>query len=152
MVSYEENQLILAEAGGRASFATGLTHLNEYRAWLNTGGRLNDNFTGMAYNYDAYVMADFMAGGMENMDNIDATRALLREIVEERYISGFGEFMPFDDARRLRKSDTDIQVPFTPNSGNQHAERFPYADDELNANSNGPSEDPGIFTKTPVNQ
>ena len=93
-----------------------------------------------------------IAGGMENMDGIDASRALLREIVEERYVSGFGEFMPFDDARRLRKSDMDIQVPFAPNFGSQHAERFPYADNELNANSNGPGEDPGIFTKTPVNQ
>lgn len=152
MVSFEENHLILAEAGARASFATGLTHLNEFRAWLDGGGRLNDNFSGMAYNYDAYVDADFMAGGMENADNIDQTRALLREIIEERYVSGFGEFMPFDDARRLRKSDTDIQIPFAPNSGSQHAERFPYADNELNANSNGPAEDPGIFVKTAVNQ
>jgi len=152
LVSFEENHLILAEAGARASFATGLMHLNEYRAWLDGGGRLNSNFSGMPYNYDAYVEADFQAGGMENMDNIDQTRALLREIVEERYVSGFGEMMPFDDARRLRKNDTDIQVPFVPNTGSQHAERFPYADNELNSNSNGPAEDPGVFVKTAVNQ
>jgi len=91
-------------------------------------------------------------GGMENADMIAADRALLREIVEERYVSGFLTLMPFDDARRLRKSDTDVQVGFAPNSGSTHAERMPYADDELNANSNGPAEDPGVFTKTAVNQ
>lgn len=152
LVSFEENHLILAEAGARASFATGLTHLNEFRAWLDGGGRLNDSFSGMAYNYDAYDAADFMSGGMENADGIDQTRALIREIVEERYVSGFLMMMPFDDARRLRKADTDVQVGFAPNSGSQHAERLPYADNELNANSNGPGEDPGVFTKTAVNQ
>jgi hypothetical protein len=29
---------------------------------------------------------------------------------------------------------------------------MPYATNELNSNSNAPSEDPGIFTKTQVNQ
>lgn len=152
LVSFEENHLILAEAGARASFATGLTHLNEFRAWLDGGGRLNDAFSGMAYNYDAYDAADFMAGGMENADGIADVRALIREIVEERYVSGFGELMPFDDARRLRGGDSDVDVDFPASSGSQHAERLPYADDELNSNSNGPGQDPGIFTKTAVNQ
>ncbi len=155
LVSFEENHLILAEAGARTSgFDTGLGHLNEFRAWLNGGGRLNDNFSGMAYAYEAYDASDFAAGGMENADGIADDRALLREIIEERYVSGFGQMMPFDDARRLRKSDTDIIVPFPLNTGTAsvHPERFPYADGELNANSNGPGEDPGIFTKTPVNQ
>ena len=31
-------------------------------------------------------------------------------------------------------------------------ERMPYAQNELNSNSNAPDEDPGIFTKTSVNQ
>jgi len=155
LVSFEENHLILAEAGGRTSgFDIGLQHLNEFRAWLNTGGRLNGNFSGMEYLYDAYDAADFAAGGMENADGIVADRALLREIIEERYVSGFGQYMPFDDARRLRKSDTDLLVPFPLNvaTASSHPERYPYADQELNANSNSPGEDPGIFTKTPVNQ
>ena len=154
IVSFEENHLILAEAGARTGgFDTGLGHLNEFRAWLNGGGRLNSNFSGMPYLYDAYEAADFEAGGMENADGIAADRALLREIIEERYVSGFGEFMPFDDARRLRKSDGDLSVPFPLNTeaASQHPERFPYSDDELNSNQNAPSEDPGIFTKTRVN-
>ena len=61
--------------------------------------------------------------------------------------------MAFNDARRLRKFDTDIAVPFIlkgePNT--QNVERLPYSADELNSNSNAPS-DPRIFTKTPVNE
>ncbi|MBT8219035.1 MAG: SusD/RagB family nutrient-binding outer membrane lipoprotein [Bacteroidia bacterium] len=158
IVSFEENHLILAEAGARtAGFGTGLTHLNEFRAWLNGGGRLNANFIGMIgpNDYQAYDAADFAAGtGMENADGIDATRALIREIVEERYVSGFGEYMPYDDARRLRKADMDVSVPFPFNIGTAtaHPERMPYSDNELNTNANGPGEDPGIFIKTAVNQ
>ncbi len=154
LVSFEENHLILAEAGARtAGFDTGLQHLNEFRAWLNGGGRLNANFSGESYLYDAYTADDFASGGMENTDGMDSSRALLREIIEERYVSGFGQFMPFDDARRLRKGEDDIAVPFPLNTAaaSQHPERFPYSDDELNSNSNAP-EDPGIFAKTAVNK
>ena len=155
LVSFEENHLTLAEAGMRTEgFGTGLTHLNEFRAWLNGGGRLNASFTDSTYVYEDYVAADFAAGGMENADNISDDRALLREIIEERYVSCFGQFIPFDDARRLRKSDSDVSVPFPINTStaSSHAERYPYSDNELNANSNGPGSDPGIFTKTAVNQ
>ena len=38
MVTYAENLLILAEAGARADFNTGLGHLNEFRAYMATGG------------------------------------------------------------------------------------------------------------------
>ena len=154
LVSFQENLLTLAEAGTRtAGFETGLSHLNELRSFLDTGGFLNDNFIGEAFSYAAYEAADFEAGGMENSDGIGADRALLREIIEERYVSGFGTFMPFDDARRLRKGDEDISVPFPLNTAaaTQHPERMPYSDDELVANSNAPVE-PGIFTKTEVNQ
>lgn len=155
LVSFEENHLTLAEAGARAKgFDTGLQHLNEFRAWLNGGGRLNDHFIDSTYQYDAYEAADFDTGGMENADGLASDRALLREIIEERYVSCFGQFTPFDDARRLRKSDTDVLVPFPLNvaSASQHPERMPYSDDELNANTNAPIDDPGIFVKTAVNQ
>lgn len=154
LVSYGENTLILAEAGARVQgFDTGLRHLNEHRAFLRAGGRLNANFLGEAFTYEDYVTADFEAGGMENADNIDATRALLREIIEERFVEGFGMYMPFDDARRIRNSDPDLSVPFPFNisSASAHPERLPYSFNELNTNANAPSE-PGIFTKTAVNQ
>ncbi len=155
LVTYQENKLTLAEATIRGgNFAGALQHLNEYRAWLNGGGGLNANFSGMTHQYDAYVAADFDNGGMENADGISASDALLREIIEERYISGFGTFMPYDDARRIRVSDPSLGVPFpfNTNTATQHPERMPYSDDELNTNSNAPAEDPGIFTKTEVNR
>ena len=155
LVTYAENLLILAETAGRASgVAAGLPHLNELRAWLNTGGGVNANFSAEPYLYEAYDAADFDNGGIENADGIAADRAFLREVIEERYVSGFGMYMPFDDSRRLRKSDTDIAVPFFLVDGPTppFVERMPYSADELNSNSNAPDEDPGIFVVTAVNQ
>jgi len=63
-------------------------------------------------------------------------------------------YLPFNDARRLRKSDSDIAVSYTLVDGPAapYPERMPYSDDELNANENAPAEDPGIFVKTQVNE
>lgn len=155
MVTYFENKLIMAEAAGRSGgVSAGLAHLNDVRAWLNNGGNLNDNFDGLAFNYAPYTADDFAPGGMENQDNISANNAFLREVIEERYVSGFGMHMPFNDARRLRKSDAAIAVPFQLVNGDNagpRVERMPYAQNELNSNENAP-DDPGIFQKTPVNQ
>ena len=152
MVSYSENQLIKAEAAARTG-ADGLGHLNDYRAWLASGGRLNATFNSdTTIQYDAYVSADFASGGMENSDGVSAETALLREIIEERYVSGFGTYMPFNDHRRLRgDGETDLIVPFPLNpGGSAHVERVPYAQDELTSNSNM-TEDPGLYAKTKVN-
>ena len=155
MVTYFENKLIMAEAAARSGgVAAGLPHLNAVRSWLNGGGNLNDNFDGLAFNYAAYEAADFAPGGMENPDNISADNAFLREVIEERYVSGFGMHMPFNDARRLRKSDGLIAVPYVMEGADnsRKPERMPYARNELQSNSNAPEEDPGIFQKTAVNQ
>ena len=153
MVTYFENQLIKAEAAARTG-GDGLGHLNDYRAWLAGGGRLNAAFNDSAgILYDAYVSADFASGGMENSDGVSAETALLREIIEERYVSGFGTYMPFNDHRRLRgDSETDLIVPFPLNTtaASAHVERIPYAQDELTSNSNM-TEDPGLYAKTKVN-
>ena len=70
MVTYFENQLIKAEAAARTG-GDALGYLNEYRAWLATGGRLNATFNDSAgILYDAYVDADFASGGMENSDGV----------------------------------------------------------------------------------
>ncbi len=155
LVSYEENQLILAESAARTvDLGTGLGHLNDLRSYLNAGGRLNANFTDSTYMYAAFDATDFDNGGIENADGINSTRALLREIIEERYVSCFGMFVPFNDSRRLRKDDGDIAVDIPLNTGtaSSHPERLPYSFDELNSNSNAPTDDPGILVKTAVNQ
>ncbi|MEM9686920.1 MAG: SusD/RagB family nutrient-binding outer membrane lipoprotein, partial [Bacteroidota bacterium] len=93
-------------------------------------------------------------GGMENMDAIDTDRAVLREIIEERYVSGFSTYMPFNDARRLRASDSDVIVPFPLNNATTtvNPQRFLYPQDEIDGNSNIPNPIPDLFTVTPVNQ
>ena len=155
MVTYFENQLIKAEAAARTSFADGLGHLNDYRAWLASGGRLNDTFNDSAsILYEAYDAADFADGGMENLDGVSDVDALLREIIEERYVSGFGTYMPFNDHRRLRgEGKTNLIVPFPLNTtaASEHVERIPYAQDELASNSTI-DEDPGLYAETEVNQ
>ena len=155
MVTYFENQLIMAEAAARTSFEDGLGHLNDYRAWLASGGRLNDTFNDSAnILYEAYDAADFADGGMENLDGLSAADALLREIIEERYVSGFGTYMPFNDHRRLRgEGKTNLIVPFPLNTtaASEHVERIPYAQDELSSNSTI-DEDPGLYAETEVNQ
>lgn len=156
MVTYFENQLILAESAARnGSLADGLPYLNNVRAWMNTGGHINSNFQDQTYSYLAYDAADFDNGGIENTDGIDSKSAFLREVIEERYVSGFGMHIPYNDSRRLRKSDSSIAVPYILVNGPQSGpwpERMPYATTELNSNSNAPAEDPGIFSVTRVNQ
>ena len=156
MVTYFENKLIMAEAAGRSGgVSAGLPHLNDVRAWLNSGAHLNNNYKGLAYNYSPFVATDFESGGIENVSgSLNANEAFLREVMEERYVSGFGMHMPYNDARRLRKSDGAIAVPYfmVGADNTRKPERMPYAQSELNSNSNAPDEDPGIFAKTPVNQ
>ncbi len=155
MVTFFENELIMAEAAARQGSVTdGLPHLNAVRAWMNTGAHVNSNYQGMPYLYNAFVATDFDNGGIENTDNIDSKTAFLREVIEERYVSGFGMHMPYNDARRLRKTDGAFAVPFilVDGPGPPYPERMPYSTNSLNSNSNAPSDDPGIFTKTEVNQ
>ena len=154
MVTYSENQLIKAEAAARTG-GDGLGHLNDYRAWLASGGRLNATFSSdTTIQYDAYVSADFASGGMENSDGVSAETALLREIIEERYVSGFGTYMPFNDHRRLRGDGETNLIPTFPlntTAATAHVERIPYAQDELTSNGTM-DDDPGLYVQTEVNQ
>lgn len=155
LVSYEENVLIWAECLIRANndVQGAIDKLNELRAYLNTGAAFNLINGDETFLYDAYVLADFEAGGMENADNIATDRAVLREIIEERYVTGYSTYMPFNDVRRLR-AETDLLVPFPLNNTTTtvNPQRFLYAQEEINNNSNLPNPIPDLFTPTPVNQ
>ncbi len=150
MVTYAENLLILAEAGARASFSTGLGHLNEFRAYMSTGGYMaNPNAADILY--AAYDATDFDSpSGIENPDGLSPTNALLREILEERYITFFGQIEVFNDVRRTR-GETSVRVPVTPNTGSQLPQRFLYSQDEINTNISVPDPIPGLFEATDVN-
>lgn len=151
LVTFEENMLILAEAGLRsAGFDTGLSHLNDYRAYLAGGGYLT-NADAADIQYDAYVAADFAGGGMENADGISADDALLREILEERYITLFGQIEPFNDTRRTL-GEAAVRVAVEPNVGNELPQRFLYPQTEIDRNENTPNPIPDFFEPTDINQ
>lgn len=157
MITYEENLLILAEAALRSQtdgFNIALSALNTLRSYLADGGCVNDNFLTEKHQYDIYEASDFEAGGIENQDgSLNAERALLREIIEERYVTCFTTYTPFDDARRLRgtnENDVAVNIPFNTLSVTRHIERFLYPDEEIKGNINAPT-DPGLYTPTPIN-
>ncbi len=156
LVIYEENLLNLAESGLRTKgFAEGLLQLNKVRAYLAVKG---NPFTPIAttdtVKYDAYVDADFAAGGMENKDNLAPDKALLREIIEERYVSLYGQILVFNDFRRLAKTDAALRppVPFNTPVATKYPERLIYAQSEINANPNLPKPLPDIYQVTEVNK
>jgi hypothetical protein len=154
IVGFEENLLILAEAGVRTGkVPEGLAKLNELRTNLASGKVFTKLVATDVSVYQPFVLEDFAAGGIENADNIDQTKALLREIIEERYVSGFTQLMPFDDLRRLSAKERDIAVlpPFNSSTATKYPQRFIVAQTELSANSNAPT-DPGIFVETEVNK
>jgi len=155
LVSFEENLLIWAECLLRAGDNQGaIDKLNELRAYLNSGAAFNLINDTDTFKYEAYDLTDFEAGGMENVDNIATDRAVLREIIEERYVTGFTTYMSFNDARRLLKSDSDVIVPFPLNNNTTsvNPQRLLYPQDEIDGNSNMPSPIPDLFSATSVNQ
>ena len=154
LVGYEENTLILAETAVRTGkTAIGLTQLNNLRAYLAGGKAFIKLNGGDALKYDPYVLADFEKNGIENKEGLVTERALLREIIEERYVSGFTGLLGFDDLRRLGSKEKDIAVlpPFNSPTISQYPQRFIVAQSELSANENAPK-DAGIFALTEVNK
>ncbi len=156
LVIYEENTLTLAEAGLRTKgFAEGLLQLNKHRAFMNTRNNLFTPIgTTDTVKYDAYVEADFLPGGMENTGTLTKEKALIREIIEERYVSLYGQILPFNDFRRLAKSDADVRpvLPFNIATATKHPERLIYAQTEINSNPNVPKPLPNLFQVTDVNK
>lgn len=151
LITYAENLLTLSEAGFRSQGAeTGLSHLNEFRAFMASGGYLS-NADLADVQYDAYELTDFENGGVENPDGISTNDALLREILEERYITLFGTTEGFNDTRRTEREST-VRVPVTPNTGSLLPQRFLYPTTEIDRNDNVPTPVPDFFLPTAVNQ
>ena len=149
IVSWEENILNWAEAAARLKmFDLALSKLNEHRKNLREGVY----FTVNTAKYEDYVESDFENGGIENKDGLAKEDALLREILEERYVTFFVRMLVFNDVRRCRKDAQEVQVKIPPNSGNKLPERFLYPARGVNTNPNVPSEGVGIFDKTDLNK
>jgi len=156
LAGYAENLLILAEAAVRtnANLSVALGHLNDYRAFLAAGGDMNPAYIDPAdlafvAQYDAYDLADFAAGGIENADNISQVNALRREILQERYVTFYGSIEGFNDVRRNSGDAVGVKPP--PTTGTQLPQRMLYPQSEINSNSSTPSPIPGLFDATPVN-
>lgn len=150
IVTYAENLLILAEAGARANFNTGLGHLNAFRTYMASGGYMTKPVM-TNVKYDSYVAADFNTLGIENIDGISSVNALLREILEERYITLFGQIEVFNDTRRTQ-NESIVRVPIVPNTGSSLPQRFLIGNSEIDNNKNSPNPIPGFFEPTQVNK
>jgi hypothetical protein len=146
MVTFQENKLTQAELAIRSgNFSDGLKFLNEHRAFMNTGGGYINSVTSsnFSFKYLPYVDSDFESGGMENVDKIAKNDALLREILEERYVTFYCQTIGWNDERRNRTNPVGIKL--TPNAGTKLPWRFIYSQNEINGNPLAPKPVPGVF-------
>ncbi|MBX9783395.1 MAG: SusD/RagB family nutrient-binding outer membrane lipoprotein [Chitinophagaceae bacterium] len=148
LITYAETQLIAAESAIRLSspnFGNALTALNNHRAAL--GQYIPASYRLYGFKYDPYVAADFNAGGIENPGTLTANAALLREIIEERYVTLIGQIEIFNDIRRTKNS-----IGVSPAAGTQIPQRFFYSQQEINTNPNTPKlVAADLYRPTPVN-
>lgn len=157
LVTYEENLLILAEAGARtAGLATGLEHLNTLREFMAEGGSINPEYLPegeLEYpsRYEPYTEEDFAPGGIENAGGLTPQQALLKEVLEERYVTFYGQLEGFNDLKRTA-AETPVRVGVPPNAGGQLPARFLYPQTEIDNNRSTPQPIPGLFEPTSVNQ
>lgn len=134
LVSYVENQLILAECYAREDNLTdALDALNNVRA----------AHEGQFGGFDAYVASDFGPGAL--LAGATAKEAMLKEILTEKYVSMFGSIEGFNDVRR-----TGNALGITPYIGSQLPQRMIYPQSEINSNTSIPTPQPGTFDKTPI--
>lgn len=152
LVTYEENNLILAEAllKGTSNVSGALAALNVHRAYLNDGGYINSGYV-EPDSYLPYVLSDFAPGGIENPASSGQTvnAALLREILEERYITFIGQLEQFNDVRRT-KNYLGIKLKTT--NATKLPQRFLYPQSEINTNPNTPIlGGSDLFTETTIN-
>ena len=143
LVTFAENQLILAEAtllsGGDSN--TALDALNSVRqANQARFGVDTDDPETEEVDEDVLEFEDFEA------DDFASNNALLREILEEKYLSLIGQIEAYNDVRR---TDNFIGIPGK--NGGAVPQRFLYARNELNANTSAPNPIPPVGQETPVN-
>jgi len=160
IVTYTENQLILAESllrlSATANFTAALTALNAVRAYH--AGSSSPYAANGTVQYDAYTAADFASGGIAAYGTASANEGLLKEILTEKYLSLIGEIEPFNDQRRattLAGASNAAQsvVGVKPKRGGQLPQRFLYPQIEITTNPNTPAQSAAdLFTKTAVNQ
>jgi hypothetical protein len=155
LVTFYENQLILAEAYARTSdLSFSVDALNSVRQALSTGyinGKvIGDSYQELGIQYDDYDLADFDNGGVANPTGKTPQEALLYEIISEKYILSLAQYNVFTDVRRWEKATPIVKLPIPIINGSVYPERFIYPQNEINTNPNTPSPLPDQFVKLPI--
>ena len=152
IITYYENQLIIAEAEARLNnINAGLTSLNKVRATLATGYLNGKTFAAINRRYDAYGLNDFGVSGLANPKNLPTVQeAILYEIVSQRYIILLMQYEAFNDYRRLASALPIVQLPIPLVVGTKKPQRFIYPQQEINTNPNAPNLIPDQFTKMSI--
>jgi len=148
LVTFQENALLLAEANAKlGNTQPAIDALNNLRAYYRTGAQfgastayINDPDLG-GVKYDDYVAADFNAGGIENADNISASQALIREVLEERYVTLIGQIEGYTD---MRRTGNFLKIPYAPGK-TDFPRRLLYSQIEVNTNPNVPTTGVGLY-------
>lgn len=138
LVTFMENQLIIAEAEARKGTTAG--DQNAIDALNNSRDYLDSKFD--TDNYDALDLTDFQVGG------VYAGTTILQHTFNWTYLGLISQIEGFNFLRRI-----DYQVDgLTPVTGNAFPERYVYPQNERDTNPNIPSPAPGLFDPTPMNQ
>jgi hypothetical protein len=163
IATFQENQLILAEAYMKQAtpdHTSALGALNTLRQYYKTGAQFGTstvyatgvpNWPAWGINgadvagvqYDDYVLADFGPGGIDNNGTDSQDQALLREILEERYVTLIGQIEGFNDERR---TGNFLNLPIQPGKPS-YPQRCLYSQIEVNTNPNVPTTGVGLFDK-----
>lgn len=125
LISWEENQLILAEALARTG--------NEQGA-RNAFNTLRSN---LAVTYNAEFPATAATG-----------TTLINQILEEKYCTLIGSFQVFHDLRRTKNA---IGIPVKNSTAPSIPQRFLYSQNEINTNTSFPGV-VDIYSPTPINK
>ena len=141
IITYYENQLILAEADARlGANDDALAALNKVRAGFANGYINGRTIPATGRKYDQYTLADFSANGLANPNKLASVQtALLYEIISQRYIFLLMQYEAFNDYRRLSVALPVVQLPIPLHSGSQKPQRFIYPQTEINTNPNVPA-------------
>lgn len=152
ILTYYENQLILAEAQARLGASDkALAALNTVRVALSTGYVNGKIISATGRKYDAYTLDDFGPTGLANPTKLATVQtALLYEIISQRFILFLMQYEAFNDYRRLAKAMPVVQLPIPLYTGSQRPQRFIYPQVEINTNPNVPKPLPDQFTKVTV--
>ena len=154
IITYYENQLILAEAQARLGDpAKALAALNTVRAGLASGTINGKTLSTTGLKYDAYTLDDFGVAGLANPTKATTVQlAMLYEIVVQRYIFLLMQYEGFNDVRRMEKATPVVQLTIPLYSGAKKPERFIYPQSEVNTNPNVPKPLADQFQKIPIFQ